>query len=220
MNRSTASASSSNRLLVGDDVSSIRNDVCILTATGEVLLNHQPFANDGSGYLALRDTLLSVFQQVEAAGVDVAIEATGWYWFHTFYALAHDEELNGLDLRLSLFNPRLTHAFKKAMASRDHSDPKDARVIAERAHFARAEHPPVLEDTWLGRRLLTRHYYHLSHALAAEKTYFSACFSRHRPIANSSSSPMCSARPVQRFSHSTARFRNWPTCRGWNWKVS
>ena len=174
MNRSTASASSSNRLLVGDDVSSIRNDVCILTATGEVLLNHQPFANDGSGYLALRDTLLSVFQQVEAAGVDVAIEATGWYWFHTFYALAHDEELNGLDLRLSLFNPRLTHAFKKAMASRDHSDPKDARVIAERARFARSEHPPVLEDTWLGRRLLTRHYYHLSHALAAEKTYFSA----------------------------------------------
>lgn len=175
MNRSTASASrSSNPLLVGDDVSSVRNDVCILSATGEVLLNHQPFANDEPGYLALRDTLLSVFQQVEAAGVDVAIEATGWYWFHTFYALAHDEELYGLDLRLSLFNPRLTHAFKKAMASRDHSDPKDARVIAERARFARAEHPPVLEDTWLGRRLLTRHYYHLSHALAAEKTYFSA----------------------------------------------
>ena len=47
MNRSTASASRpSHRLLVGDDVSSVRNDVCILTATGEVLLNHQPFVND------------------------------------------------------------------------------------------------------------------------------------------------------------------------------
>ena len=79
-----------------------------------------------------------------------------------------------MGLRLSLFNPRQTHAFKKVMASRDHSDPKDARVVAERTRFARAEHPPVLDDTWLGRRLLTRHYYHLSHALAAEETYFSA----------------------------------------------
>jgi transposase len=175
MNRSTVSASrASNRLLVGDDVSSVRNDVCILTATGEVLLNHQPFVNDLAGYVALRDTVLDVFQHAEAAGIDFAGEATGWYWFHTFYALAHDEELNDLDLHLSLFNPRLTHAFKKAMASRDHADPKDARVVAERTRFARAEHPPVLDDTWLGRRLLTRHYYHLSHALAAEKTYFSA----------------------------------------------
>ena len=59
MNRSTASASrASNRLLVGDDVSSVRNDVCILTATGEVLLNHQPFVNDRAGYVALRDTVL------------------------------------------------------------------------------------------------------------------------------------------------------------------
>jgi hypothetical protein len=46
-------------------------------------------------------------------------EATGWYWFHTFYALAHDEELNDHDLHLSLFNPRLTHAFKKAMETYD-----------------------------------------------------------------------------------------------------
>ena len=175
MNRCDGSASrASQRLLVGDDVSSVRNDVCILTASGEVLLTHQPFINDLAGYVALRDTVVEWFQRVEAGGVDVAGEATGWYWFHTFYALAHDEDLNGVDLRLSLFNPRLTHAFKKVMARRDHSDPQDARVIAERARFARAEHPPVLDDTWLGRRLLTRHYYHLSHALAAEKTYFSA----------------------------------------------
>jgi len=175
MNRSAASASrASNRLLVGDDVSSVRNDICVLTATGDVLLNHQPFANDRAGYLALRDTVLDLFQHAQADGVDFAGEATGWYWFHTFYALAHDADLHDLDLHLSLFNPRLTHAFKKAMASRDHSDPKDARVVAERTRFARAEHPPVLDDTWLGRRLLTRHYYHLSHALAAEKTYFSA----------------------------------------------
>jgi transposase len=159
---------------VGDDVSSLRNDVCILTATGEVLLNHQPFVNDQAGYVALRDTVLDLFHQAGASGVDFAGEATGWYWFHTFYALAHDDELKALDLQLSLFNPRLTHAFKKAMASRDHSDPKDARVVAERTRFARAEHPPVLDDLWLGRRLLTRYYYHLSHALAAEKTYFSA----------------------------------------------
>jgi len=57
MNRSAASASrASNRLLVGDDVSSVRNDICVLTATGDVLLNHQPFANDRAGYLAVRDT--------------------------------------------------------------------------------------------------------------------------------------------------------------------
>jgi transposase len=175
MNRWSHSASRSpDRLLVGDDVSSIRNDVCVLSATGQVLLNHQPFVNDWVGYHTLRDTLLDLLDQARAEGLDYASEATGWYWFHTFYALAHDDALNGVDLRLSLFNPRQTHAFKKVMASRDHSDPKDARVVAERARFARAEHPPVLDDTWLGRRLLTRHYYHLSHALAAEKTYFSA----------------------------------------------
>ncbi len=171
----TDSASRSpGRLLVGDDVSSVRNDVCILTEAGEVLLTHQPFANDQAGYLALRDTVLDLLAQTSAGGVDFAGEATGWYWFHTFYALAHDEELRGVDLRLSLYNPRLTHAFKQVLANQEHSDPKDARVVAERLRFARAAHPPVLDAPWLGRRLLTRHYYHLSHAVAAAKTYFAA----------------------------------------------
>ena len=77
-------------------------------------------------------------------------------------------------MHLNLYNPRLTHAFKQALGSLEHTDPLEAQVIAERVRFARAQPAPVLEDVWLGRRLLTRHHFHLSHALAAEKTYFSA----------------------------------------------
>jgi len=173
-NRSPRVSRPADRLLVGDDVSSVRNDVRFLSAAGDVLLGHQAFANDVPGYHALRECVLDLLEQQGSAGVDFAGEATGWYGFHTFYALAHDPELCHVDVRLNLYNPRLTHAFKKALASLDHTDPLDAHVIAERLRFARTQHAPVLDDVWLGRRLLTRHYFHLSHALAAEKTYFSA----------------------------------------------
>jgi len=73
-----------------------------------------------------------------------------------------------------LYNPRATHAFKEALGSLEHADPVDAQAIAERLRFAGSKYPPVLDAEWLGRRLLTRHYAHLTRALASEKTYFSA----------------------------------------------
>jgi hypothetical protein len=168
------------RLLVGDDVSAVRNDVYCLTAEGVPLQGHQPFSNDWPGYVALRDYLVSALQHTGATQLDFAGEATGWYWFHTFYALAQDPQLAAAlpdhpeALRLHLYNPRATHAFKQALGSLEHSDPVDAQAIAARLRFAGAPYPPVLDAEWLGRRLLTRHYAHLTRALASEKTYFSA----------------------------------------------
>ncbi len=162
------------RLLVGDDVSAVRNDVCVLSATGEPLSPHLAFANDLPGYVALRERLVELSTATQASGLDFAAEATSWYWFHTFYALAHDPELaaGGLDVHLHLYNPRQTHAFKDALGPLEHNDVVDAHAIAERLRFARCPYPPVLDPVWLGRRLLTRHYFHLTHALAQVKTYF------------------------------------------------
>jgi transposase len=164
------------RLLVGDDISFARNDVSVYVGKDTPLCAHVPFPNDWPGYLALRTHLLALREATGAHQVDFAGEATGWYWFHTFYALAHDAALHARDgdVQLHLFNPRQTHAFKEALGSLEHNDLVDADVIAQRLAWSGAAYAPVLDPIWLGRRILTRHYFHLTHALAQAKTYFTA----------------------------------------------
>jgi hypothetical protein len=161
-----------NRLKVGLDICQERNDVCIQHPDGEILVAHRPFPNNWPGYQELRQFLLATLEIHSCQGIDLAGEATGPFWFHTFRLLAQDPLLADRDLHLYLFNPKLVHGFRQALPPEDKDDIKDPQLIANYLRFSHPQHPWHYQSKYLALQRLTRHHCHLAHTLAREKTYF------------------------------------------------
>jgi transposase len=107
--------------------------------------------------------------------LEVAAEATGWYWFHFFQSLQSAAHLQAWPVELYALNPRLTANFKKSYVDLDKSDPIDAFVIADRLRWGRDLPASFTYDpALLGLRFLTRYRYHLVHHLGQEKAYCTA----------------------------------------------
>jgi transposase len=124
--------------------------------------------------------------------VQIAAEATGWYWWHFFQTLDQDPVFQHWPVALYPLNPRLTANFKKTYVDLDHADPIDAFVIADRLRLGRDLPPPFhYEARYFPVRCLTRYRYHVVHALAREKAYGLALlylkaseYTRLEPFAN------------------------------------
>lgn len=162
----------SKRLQVGFDIHQKHNHVCLMTKDGEMVNPHQRFDNNWSGHHEFVDMLVSVLEEGEFEGVDIAGESSGLLWFYPFYYLTQAEKLTPYDSHLYLFNPRTIKQFKKVLAERDKADPKDAYATVERLRFGgRMPHELTFDERYLPLQRLTRYRYHLSHTLAREKTY-------------------------------------------------
>ena len=163
-----------NRLQVGIDFSQKNADHCLLYPNGLPLDSHRHFANSQSGYSAAKELILHTMQSFSFDGLDISAEATGFYWFPFFLQLAADPDLEPLDLRLFLLNPRWVSWFKRCFAQDDKSDQKDPFYIAERTRtrLPAAAWSPQLD--FLPLRFYTRARFHLVQQLAREKSYFTA----------------------------------------------
>jgi len=162
----------SNPLLVGVDVHRKTNTVCLMDGQGRELAPRFTVDNNRPG---TETFIRRVAQQVVAGdfdAIEIAAEATGWYWWHFFQTLDQDPFLNQWPLALYPFNPRLTANFKKTYVDLDHSDPIDAFVAADRLRLGRDLPAPFhYEERYFPVRLLTRYRFHLVHNLAREKAY-------------------------------------------------
>lgn len=162
----------SHPLLVGADVHRKSNTVCLMDRQGREIGPRFAVENNRPGTQVF---IQQVAQQVVAGNFDaiqIAAEATGWYWWHFLQTLDQDPLLNQWPLELYPFNPRLTANFKKTYVDLDHSDPIDAFVTADRLRLGRDLPAPFhYEERYLPVRLLTRYRYHLVHNLAREKAY-------------------------------------------------
>ncbi len=162
----------SNPLLVGVDVHRKTNTVCLMDGQGRELTPRFTVDNNRPG---TETFIRQVAQQVVAGdfdAIEIAAEATGWYWWHFFQTLDQDPFLNQWPLALYPFNPRLTANFKKTYVDLDHSDPIDAFVAADRLRLGRDLPAPFhYEERYFPVRLLTRYRFHLVHNLAREKAY-------------------------------------------------
>jgi transposase len=161
-----------NRLQVGIDFSHKRADVCLLDPEGQILVDHQAFANSQQGYQQVRQVLLESVRRHAFAGVDVSGEATSYYWFPYFWQLAHDAELAAYDLSLFLLNPRQVRWFKQSLPPDDKADQTDPFYIAERTRTRRPKAAWDPQDDWLPLRFYTRLRFHLAQALTREKNYY------------------------------------------------
>jgi hypothetical protein len=161
-----------NRLQVGIDFSHQRADICLLFPDGQLLLDHQAFANSKPGYQKARQVLLDQLRAQPFSGVDVSGEATSYYWFPCFWQMAHDPELQACDLSLFLLNPRQVYWFKRSLPPDDKTDDVDPFYIAERTRTRRPNAPWQPQDEWLPLRFYTRLRFHLAQALTREKNYY------------------------------------------------
>ena len=181
----------SHRLQVGIDFSQKRADFCLLSPDGHFIEPHQAFDNSMPGYGLVKRLLLDALDQFDFDGVDVSVEATGYYWLPFFLQLAADPDLELHDLKLHLLNPRWVYWFKKCFAQDDKSDQKDPYYIAERTRTRPSAIPWTPDLDALCLRFYTRLRFHLVQNLAREKCYFSAflflqasAYRRLKPFSN------------------------------------
>lgn len=159
-------------LVVGIDPHRKKNVMQLMDSQGQVLGRPLRVQNNRPGTAAFVEWVLEQMDSGEYAGIQIASEATGWYWFHLFQTLSRDPLLNQWPLELYLFNPRLTAKFKQSYGERDKTDLIDAFVVADRFRFGRDLPVPFqYEETYLPLRFLTRYYFHLTHQLVREKAY-------------------------------------------------
>lgn len=162
-------------LIVGVDVHRKTNTFCLMDAHGGEVRPRFTLDNNRPG---THTFVQQVAELMRADGFDelqVAAEATGWYWFHFFQSLQQEALLAAWPLELHALNPRLTANFKKSYVDMDKTDPIDAFVIADRLRWGRDMGVPFDYDpSYLALRFLTRYRYHVVHNLAREKAYCTA----------------------------------------------
>jgi transposase len=181
-----------NPLVVGVDVHRQTNTVCLMDQAGQLLGPRLTIDNNRVGAQRLVDHLTQKMAQGDFDAIQIAAEATSYYWWHFFQTLSRDPVLRRWPLQLYPLNPRLTANFAKTYVDRDHTDLNDAFVIADRLRLGRDLPPPYqLDARYLALRLLTRYRFHIVHVLAREKAYALAIlylkaseYGRLKPFAN------------------------------------
>jgi len=131
----------SNPLLVGIDPHRRTNTVCLMDGHGRELGRRFTVDNNRPGAATFVQHVTKAAQAGSFDRIEVASEATGWYWFLFFQTLNQDPVLNQWPLRLYPFNPRLTAKFKGTYADDDHTDVYDAFVTADRLRLPAAGRP-------------------------------------------------------------------------------
>jgi len=165
----------SNPLIVGVDVHRKTNTFCLMDASGQEVRPRFTLDNNRPGTQAFVQRVAELMEADGFSELQVAAEATGWYWFHFFQSLQQEALLASWPVDLHALNPRLTANFKKSYVDVDKSDLIDAFVIADRLRWGRDIGTPFeYDETYLGLRFLTRYRYHLVHNLAREKAYCTA----------------------------------------------
>src|SRR5919109_727131 len=113
-------------LILGVDPHRKRNVMQLMDSQGQVLGPPLRVANNRPGTAAFVKQVVEQMKDGAYDGLQIASEATGWYWFHFFQTLSQDPLLNQWPVDLYLFNPRLTAKFKHSYGERDKTDPNDA----------------------------------------------------------------------------------------------
>ena len=180
----------SKTLLVGCDVSSQLNTVCLMDPEGDNI-GSQTFSNTLSGAEALESWLLKTLRENDFSELKIATEATSFLDLHLVDFLASSKQLAPFNPSIYQFNPKLVRNFKRVYPDKEKTDKVDAFVIADRLRFGRLPEPYESHQPYLPLRRLTRYRFHLVKAINREKAYFLthlylkfSAFSMEKPFAS------------------------------------
>ena len=160
-------------LLIGLDTHRKSHMACWMNNQGNEIAPRSVVPNNRPGATTFAQQVATTIVANDFDDVQIAAEATGWYWWHFFQSLSQSEHLAAYDRVLYPINPRLTANFKRTYADMDHTDHLDAFVVADRLRLRRdLPEPYTYETLHLPLRCLTRYRRHVVQDLIREKSYF------------------------------------------------
>lgn len=159
-------------IVLAVDFSLDRLDVSLRADPPAWLWGHRAYPNNWPGYQQLKQDLLHELTRVGPVRLTAVGESTGPYWWHLFYQLSHDDDLQPFSPQLALLNPAHLKGYRKALPEQDKSDADDARLIDHYYRTVGVTHPYHFSDRYLRLRTFSRAYARVTHTLAAEKAYF------------------------------------------------
>jgi hypothetical protein len=117
--------------------------------------------------------------------LDLAAEATSYYWLPVFQRFDQEADLAPFPTQLYLLNARWVHWYKRSLSPDHKDDLTDPEYIADRLRTRRPTHTWHYDPKWFPLRLLTRFHAHLSKSLAREKNlaqlYIFLAYTHYRP---------------------------------------
>ena len=166
------------RIKVGIDVGRSKVDFVILHPDGHRLEKNSSFNNSPEGIEQAKQLLIRIMEKHEFSGVDIAAEATSFYWLPLFIQLQQDTELAHYAPRLTLLNAAWVKWYKKGFPPDHKSDQVDPFYIADRLRTLVNHTWWYYDAHWLNLRFYSRLRFHLSQSLMREKTTTTSfCFS-------------------------------------------
>jgi len=160
------------RIKVGIDVGRSKVDFVILHPDGHRLEKNSSFNNSPEGIEQAKQLLIRIMEKHEFSGVDIAAEATSFYWLPLFIQLQQDTELAHYAPRLTLLNAAWVKWYKKGFPPDHKSDQVDPFYIADRLRTMVNHTWWYYDAHWLNLRFYTRLRFHLSQSLMREKNHY------------------------------------------------
>lgn len=145
--------------IIGIDVAKNKHDYCVLSSSGEIIVDHESFKNNKTGFDSFLSTLQSFGDEIK-----IGLEATGHYSNNLLRYL----DTHGFEV--VLFNPLSTNLFRKALSLRKtKTDKKDCKVIAMMLLSNQGETFTSVNHLNEDLKQLTRHRDRMRHDLAKLK---------------------------------------------------
>jgi len=160
------------RLKVGIDIGRNKADYAFLHPEGHPLEIHRSFSNSPMGKKQAKQLLIKTLEKHHFSGVDIAVEATGYYWLPLFIQLQQDRDLARFEPRLSVLNAGWVKWYKKSFPPDHKSDQRDPFYIADRLRTLPYPTWWSYDPHWLSLRFFTRLRFHLSRNLSREKNHY------------------------------------------------
>lgn len=160
------------RIKVGIDVGRSKVDFAILHPGGYPLEKHSSFSNSPDGIEQAKQLLIKTMEKHHFSGVDIAAEATGFYWLPLFMQLHQDADLARYAPRLTILNAAWVKWYKKGFPPDHKSDQVDPYYIADRLRTMVNPTWWYYDPHWLSLRFNTRLRFHLSQSLIREKNHY------------------------------------------------
>jgi len=160
------------RIKVGIDVGRSKVDFVILHPDGHRLEKNSSFNNSPEGIEQAKQLLIRIMEKHDFSGVDIAAEATSFYWLPLFIQLQQDTELAHYAPRLTLLNAAWVKWYKKGFPPDHKSDQVDPFYIADRLRTMVNHTWWYYDAHWLNLRFYTRLRFHLSQSLIREKNHY------------------------------------------------